>query len=227
MLKEFQDLERDCYDKVSHNIDLLLEKECHFGIRATITPISVHSMTTMVEELSVRYPKLKAIVFDTVLSPDIFKTPQELTQYYNDFSDQYWAAKKFGTKIGIEVACNAVKLSNILRTRACQGKVALTPDGYISSCSRISSPQENLYDTFIYGKINQGKIEIDSHKFFGIMEENNIYTRQECQTCYARWNCGGGCWLFSKSFPKEFEKPFCNFTKESLKKNLYETIKKT
>lgn len=226
VLKEYQDLERGSYDKVSRNIDLLLQKECRFGIRATITPTSVYSMTTMVEELSVRFPKLRAIVFDTVLSTDIFNIPQELDNYYNDFSDQYWLAKELGTKIGIEVACNAVELSSILRTRACRGKVVLTPDGVISSCARVSSPQEDLYDKFIYGKIEQGNIEIDSAKFFGIMEENNIYTRSECQECYARWNCGAGCWLFSESFPKRFEEPFCNFTRKSLKRDLYEIISK-
>ncbi|MBF0651489.1 radical SAM protein [Dysgonomonas sp. GY75] len=226
VLKEFQDLERGSYDSVARNMDLLLRKECPFGIRATITPISVHSMKTMVEELSVRFPKLKAIVFDTVLSADLFNTPQQLGDYYGNFSNEYWSAKELGAEIGIEVACNSVELASILRTRACRGKVVLTPNGDISSCARVSSPQEDLYDEFIYGKIDKDCLVMDNTKFSNIMEENNIYTRRECRECYARWSCGAGCWLFSKSFPKEFEEPFCNFTKDSLKKNLYEIISK-
>lgn len=226
VLKEFQDLERGSYDTVARNIDLLLQKECPFGIRATITPLSVHSMKEMVEELQARFPKLKAIVFDTVLSADIFETPEQLSEYYHNFSTEYWSAKEAGAKIGIEVACNAIELAGILRTRACRGKIVLTPDGAISSCARVSSPQEELYDKFVYGKVEDGNLKIDDIKFSEMMEENNIYTRTECQKCYARWNCGAGCWLFSKSFPKEFEAPFCNFTKSSLKKNLYEIISK-
>jgi radical SAM protein with 4Fe4S-binding SPASM domain len=224
VLKEFQDLERGNYDSVVHGIDMLLEKECPFGIRSTITPQSVHHLKAMVEELSVRFPKLNAIVFDTVLSADIFKTSEQLREYYHSFSKEYYLAKESGAKLGITVACNAMELASILRVRTCQGKIVLTPDGVISSCARVSSPQEKLYNKFIYGIIKDDNLELDNIKLSKILAGNNIYTRKECCRCYARWNCGGGCWLFSESFLKEFEEPFCNFTRNALKRNLYEIL---
>ncbi|MDR2009084.1 MAG: radical SAM protein [Bacteroidales bacterium] len=224
VLQELQDLERGNYHSVASNIDLLLQKDCPFGIRATITPESVPKMGLMVKELATRFPKLGAIVFDTVLSADIFRTPKQLNNYYDQYSFEYWSAKKLGKEIGVKVLCNSMEPTSILRTRTCQGKIVLTPDGAISSCARVSSPQEDLYDKFIYGEIKNRKLEIDEIKFSNIMSENNINNRKECQECYARWNCGGGCWLFSQSFSNEFEEPFCNFTRKALKKNLYEIL---
>jgi radical SAM protein with 4Fe4S-binding SPASM domain len=224
ILKEFQNLERGNYAAVARNIDLLLEKECPFGIRATITPVSVRQMGAMIEELVVRFPKLKSVVFDTVLSADIFKTPQELSGYYRDFSKEYWRAKELGAKLGIEIGCNAVEFAGMLRERTCQGKLVLTPDGAISSCARVSSPKEALYNEFIYGKADYGELIMDEGKLTKVMQQNNIFSREECRNCYARWNCGGGCLLFTLSFPKEFEEPFCNFTRDSLKKTLFEML---
>jgi len=224
VLQEFQDMERGSYDKVARNINLLLEKKCSFGIRATITPQSVSYMKKMVEELEVHFPKLKAIVFDTVLSSDIFKKPVQLQQYYDDFTTNYISAKEYGKRAGILVRCNALEPLLMLRDRTCQGKIVLTPNGFISSCARISSPLEDLYDKFIYGEIHDGTIEFNTKKLEDMMNANNIYSRRECRTCYARWNCGGGCWLFSLSFPDEFEQPFCDFTKQSLKRNVFEML---
>lgn len=224
VLQEFQDLERGNYQSVADNIDLLLQKECPFGIRATITPHAVSAMKKMVQEVATRFPKLNAIVFDTVLSADIFKTPQQLDKYYRDFSDAYWEAKKTGLEIGVDVFSNSMEATNILRNRTCQGKIVLTPDGVISSCARVSSPQENLYNKFIYGKTDNDRLILDDIKLSNIMNDNNIETRKECKNCYARWNCGGGCWLFSQSFEEEFEKPFCDFTRKALKRSLYETL---
>lgn len=178
----------------------------------------------IVRELASRFLKLGAIVFDTVLSSDIFKTPEQLNNYYRNFTNEYHLAKQLGKEIGVKILCNSMELASILRTRACQGKIVLTPYGVISSCARISSPQEKLYNKFIYGEIKDGKMIVDSDKFSAIMAENNIFNRNECRKCYARWNCGGGCWLFTQSFSNEYEEPFCNFTKEALKKNLYEIL---
>lgn len=224
ILKYFQNLERGSYDKVAANIDMMLDMEYSFGIRTTFTPDSVCQMTQMVEELSIRFPRLKQVVFDTVLSNEIFKTPEMLKDYCDNFLKEYFAAKERGKKLNIKVQSIAVETLSLIRDRACKGKIALTPMGSISICARISSPKESLYDKYIYGNVENGVLNLDEEKFCKIIDENNIYSQDFCYNCFAKWNCGGGCRLFHQSFSPEFLKVKCNFTKQALKQELFNLL---
>ena len=225
ILERLQNKERGCYDKVSTNIDMMLEKGFSFGIRTTFTPESVHYMCEMVEELAQRFPKLKKVVYDTVLSPDLFPTPESLENYYDTFVEEYYKAKKLGKEKGIMVESTAVETLSMIRDRTCEGKIVLTPMGTISSCARVSSPQERLYNDYIYGKVEDGKgLVFNYEKFKDIMATNNIYTQPMCANCFAKWNCGGGCRLFHDSFSSDFEDVRCRFVRKGLKRQLFDVL---
>lgn len=224
ILERLQNMERGCYEKVAANIDMMLDKGFSFGIRTTFTPESVNCMCEMVEELSNRFPKLKKVVFDTVLSPDLFPTPESMKAYYDTFVEEYYKAKKMGAEKGISVESIAVETLSMVRDRTCEGKIVLTPMGTISSCARISSPQERLYNDYIYGEVNKNGLVFDSEKFKGIMAHNNIYTQPMCAGCFAKWNCGGGCRLFHDSFGPEFEEVRCEFVRKGLKRQMFDVL---
>lgn len=225
ILERLQNKERGCYDKVSANIDMMLERGFPFGIRTTFTPESVHCMCEMIEELARRFPKLKKVVYDTVLSPDLFPTPESLEKYYDTFVEEYYKAKSLGKEKGIMLESTAVETLSMIRDRTCEGKIVLTPVGTISSCARVSSPRERLYNDYVYGKAEDGKGLVFNHeKFKGIMAANNIYTQPMCANCFAKWNCGGGCRLFHDSFTPDFETVRCRFVRKGLKRQLLEVL---
>lgn len=224
ILKDLQDKERGQYDVVSSNIDMLLQSNIPFGIRTTFTHSSVKRMCEMIMEIHNRYPQIKQMVFDVVLSSDLFKTPLELRKYYQDYLREFYSAKALALSFGINLESIAVETLSMLRERTCEGKIVLTPLGTISACSRISSPLENDYQKFIYGEIKDNTLYMDTEKFRAIVAENNIYTQERCKNCYAKWNCGGGCWLFSCSFDSEFEQVRCDFMREALKVQLFEML---
>lgn len=225
ILEKFQNLERGQYDKVARNIDLLLDNHANFGIRATLTAESAAAMPQMVQELHERFPRLKAVTFDTVLSADLFQTPDELKNYHEIFFANLQAAKEMGKKYGIKIGDPYYLLLSFQRERTCLGKLVLTPEGKFSTCSRISAPQEKLFNNFIYGEIDPGgEIQLNQEKFSKIMSENTI-SQPDCCNCFARWNCGGGCRLFALSFvKKEFLTVFCDFQKMALKRMLLDKI---
>lgn len=224
ILEHLQNKERGCYDKVAANIDMMLEKGFPFGIRTTFTPESVSCMCEMVDELSHRFPKLRKVVFDTVLSPNLFPTPESLKEYYDTFVEEYYKAKNLGLKKGILIESIAVETLSMVRDRTCEGKIVLTPMGTISSCARVSSPLEKLYDDYIYGKVEEGELVFDYEKFKSIMNHNNIYTQPMCNNCFAKWNCGGGCRLFHDSFNSNFEEIRCNFVRKGLKRQIFDVL---
>lgn len=224
ILEDLQNKERGSYDKVSKNIDMLNRLEVPFGIRTTFTPESVTRMSEMVEELHNRYPYLRKVVYDTVLAPALFPTPQDLEAYYENFIKGFYAAKTLGAKYDILVQSIAVEMLQMVRDRTCQGKIVLTPSGSISSCARVSSPKETLYNEHIYGEIKDGKLFMDEHRFSNIMSECNIYSQEICHNCYAKWNCGGGCRLFNQSFSEPFQQVRCNFVRKAVKKQALITL---
>lgn len=220
ILRDLQDAERGSYDKVAANIDMMLRRGFPFGIRTTFTPQSVGRMTEMIEEVHSRFPLLRKMVFDVVLAPSLFDNPDELRRYYDTFLTEYYKAKRLAKTYGITLESVAVETLAMVRDRTCEGKIVLTPAGTISSCARVSSPRETRYESYIYGRVADGKLTFDTDAFRRILDSHNIYTQPECADCFARWNCGGGCRLFHDSFAEEFETVRCDFVKKALRLEL-------
>lgn len=224
IIEELQNKERGNYEKVASNIDMLSDMNVPFGVRTTFTMEAVSAMNTMIETVASRFPKLKHVVFDVVLSPALFATPTELDGYYNAFLENFYHAKELAALHGILLESNAVETQTLLRDRTCEGKIVVTPSGTITNCSRVSSPSETLYGEYVYGRIKDGQVEFDENEFRRQMSEHNIYTSPECKDCFAKWNCGGGCRLFHHSFGSDFVPVRCNFVRKALKEELWHTL---
>ncbi|MBO4631186.1 MAG: radical SAM protein [Lentisphaeria bacterium] len=217
ILERFQNAERGQYAAVASNLDELLRRNADFGVRATLTRNSAPAMPEMIEEIHTRFPRLTSVVFDTVLAPALFPAPDDLSDYYEKFFDYLVKAQALGDKYGINVGGPFSQLLGFQRERTCLGKIVLTPEGFFSMCSRVSSHKEKLFDDFIYGKIDtDSNLVIDDYKFNRLMNENTIEANPECKNCFARWNCGGGCRLFSLTFPPAFFPVFCEFQRKGL-----------
>lgn len=224
ILPDLQNKERGSYERVTTNIDMMLERGFPFGIRTTFTPESVGRMCEMIETVHSRFPKLRKVVFDVVLAPSLFESPRSLEEYYDTFLCEYYKAKKLASDCGISLESVAVETLSMVRDRTCEGKIVLTPSGTISSCARISSPQESHYKDYIYGEIKGDAAAFDNDKFQEILNTHNIYTQPECTDCFAKWNCGGGCRLFHDSFDEQFEKVRCDFARKALRLELVKVL---
>lgn len=226
ILEQYQNAERGQYDVVAKNLDRLIESDVRFAVRATLTADSAPAMPRMIEEIHTRFPGLKAVVFDTVLSAELFRTPEELKKYYDVFFDSFLEAEKLGEKYHVSVSGPFTNLLAFHRERTCFGKIVLTPEGRLSICARVSSPKEELFPCFTYGEITEdGRISVDREKFDRLMHENTIESAPECRDCFARWNCGGGCRLFTMSFPDESRRVFCDFQRKCVKYQVLEHIR--
>lgn len=224
ILPDLQNKERGSYEKVAANIDMMLDRGFPFGIRTTFTPESVSRMCEMIEEVHQRFPKLHKVVFDVVLAPSLFETPERLKEYYSTFLAEYYKAKALANNYGIALESVAVETLSMVRDRTCEGKIVLTPSGTISSCARVSSPLEKQYRNYIYGEVKNGRITFNNEQFKAILDTHNIYTQPECADCFAKWNCGGGCRLFHDSFDERFKKVRCDFVKQALRLELINVL---
>ncbi len=91
----------------------------------------------------------------------------------------------------------------IKRMRGCGAGceyVAVTPDGEIYPCHQFVGKEE-----YRMGSVLTGEFDMEiADRFAGL----NIYTREDCQTCWARFYCSGGCSAANLNANGDMRKPY-------------------
>lgn len=109
--------------------------------------------------------------------------------------------------------------------RYCTGEFCLTPEGTITVCHQISSPNEKNYGDFIYAAVNdEGILDVDQAKFKSLVSRDTIYTNPKCKDCFIKWNCGGGCMMQNSQYSPEILDVICEFTRRFSKTLLFERL---
>ena len=102
----------------------------------------------------------------------------------------------------------------IKRMRGCGAGceyVAVTPDGELYPCHQFVGKEEYRMGSVLTGDFDQ---EI-ADRFAGL----NIYTREDCQSCWARFYCSGGCSAANLNANGDMRKPYrlgCDMQKKRL-----------
>lgn len=182
------------------------------GIRSTITTLNVKLMQKMVYFVSQNYPQIKLLNFEPVSSDTNTKS------FYDDYIENFFISKKLATECGI-ILYNSLSIScNTLKERFCQREFCVTPTGSITTCHRISSSKEPLYDSFTIGYVSDTNVNIDEKKVNTILSLKQPLNK--CKTCFAKYHCAGGCVSERMQLTKEQKEIKCIFTKEIILKLL-------
>ena len=224
ILPEIQNIQRKyanpklkSFDVVNSTIQQLIVNEIPYSFRSTITKRNVGLMKDMVIFVSENYKNIKRLHFEQVT--DIQDND---TKFYDDFIINFFEARKIGKEKGIEVYNSISNSVNSLRTRFCRGEFCVVPTGDIVSCHRVSSDKESSFDSFNFGHIDE-QICIDNAKIEKVLNVAKS-KKQECNTCFAKWHCAGGCILEQFVHSKEQQSHKCNFTKKIIVKILEEQL---
>lgn len=213
ILEEVQNVQRKNYEKVCRTLDLLLENDIIPTINSVITPLNVARQSEMVEQIHSRFPKLRRLSFDYVVDAALYKQRDRLRAFYNQYIEHFFQAEVVGKQVDITVS--SIKRHNLeqIKTRSCAGGFDLTPQGKFSMCFFVSSPNEALYEDFVYGKVDNGKLVFDPQKFKTLIEFSSN-DRAKCRHCFIRWHCGGGCFYHIKSYSEEMLDVMCEFQRK-------------
>ena len=224
ILEEIQNLQRGQYSTVDKNIRILIDAGVHVRIRSTITKESVHLQKKMVETVIERYPEIENIILEEVTDEKHFNTPANLSEFYNDFLNNFNDAFELGKKNNKEVECSTFRNNEILIDRFCPGVLCLTPEGTYSSCSRISSPNDTGYEESIYGRIEKDNVLIDQDKLTNLINDHNVYSNSKCFECYTKWHCGGGCYAHKHIYSEQTIDAICNYKRKFTKLRLLKDL---
>lgn len=169
-------------------------------------------MQEMVHFVSQNYSQIKLLNFEPVTSSTNTKS------FYDDYIENFFISKKVAAECGI-VVYNSISIScNTLKERFCQREFCITPTGAITTCHRVSSSKEPLYENFTIGYVSNTNVYIDENRIKTILSLKQPLN--QCETCFAKYHCAGGCVSERMQLSKEQKELKCNFTKDIVLKLL-------
>lgn len=228
ILEAIQNKQRGQYKHVVEGIDKLSQGQNPPMVRSMITPDNVELMPEMIEELHRRFPRVQTALFDPITSNATFHDVEITRAFYDRYYDSFLQARKKAYKYGINLMCAPLRNLDMVVERYCTGEFCLTPEGTITICHQISSPNEVNYKDCIYAHVDSSnRIVIDNDKFHQLISKNTVYTNPKCEECFIKWNCGGGCMMQNSQYSSEILDVICDFTRRFSKTLLLERLKET
>lgn len=224
ILEQFQNSQRSNYEAVRRTIDILLNNKIFPVIKPIITKESIDYIPEMVEELALRFPRIREMKIQPVDSADYFSDSAEMRKYYNKLLQLLFVAQKTGRKYDINVFTVMSKFGTQLKDHYCGGEFSLTPGGQISICHRFSSENENHFDELNIGSVlNNHTVDINEKKFTSIMFQNSILNPR-CENCFIKFHCSGGCIAQSTIYSEEMFEEICRFNRAIVKHELQKSV---
>lgn len=226
ILEDIQNKQRGQYVNVCQGLDKLATCTTPAMVRAMITPENVSLMPMMIEELHSRFPHIKSALFDPITSSGTFCEVEATKQFYDIYFTKFIEARELAASYGIDLGNAPLRNLNMVVERFCTGEFCLTPEGTITVCHQISSPNEANYNDYIYARIDDdNNLRVDEKKFKKLISDNTIYTNPKCSDCFVKWNCGGGCMMQNNQYTPEILDVICDFTRRFSKTLLIERLK--
>ncbi len=198
VLPDVQDAQRGQWAKVDENIKRLLAEHIGCNIRSTITDLNLNRIAEMVQFCCDNYNGIDGLVVEPVADKEKFTTREQLRDYFTQYRNAFRQAELLAKKNNFSFGTSVFESIKQIRERFCYNLLCITPYNTLTLCPNVSSPEEKDYEKLVFGSIEYDKetkkchAEIDTERFEQLTH-NNIHTLEECRSCWARWNCGGGC----------------------------------
>ncbi|MBS4534239.1 thioether cross-link-forming SCIFF peptide maturase [Clostridium sp. D2Q-14] len=93
--------------------------------------------------------------------------------------------------------------------------LAITPEGYIYPCHQFVGNEK-----FKLGSLDTG---IRNNEIVDKFKEANVYNKEDCKDCWARFYCSGGCHANAYNFNKDIKKPYkigCEMEKKRIESSI-------
>ncbi len=215
VLPDVQNSQRGCFDKVSENLVRYSEAGIRVRIRSTITRLNVSRMEEMVRFCQQHYPLVKSLACEAVVDPALLTSSQEADDFFSAYFDSFVRAREIARQTGLDCVSSGSKSLFLIRNRFCGGIYCLTPFGTLSPCPFVSSPREKDYNALVFGKIEHGRVEMDDERYKRLI--GSFEGAEECRSCFARWNCGGGCPNQRRTYSRSIFSSICRHMRDMVK----------
>ena len=133
---------------------------------------------------------------------------EQVCAEYDKLTEEYVKRYKEGNKFNffhfmVDLDQGPCAIKRLSGCGAGHEYLAITPEGDIYPCHH-----------FKMGNVFEGKIDEEIKNTF---EKSNIYTKEKCKNCFAKFYCSGGCSANAYNFNGDINKPYelaCEFEKK-------------
>jgi uncharacterized protein len=139
--------------------------------------------------------------------PEVFEQYEKLAEeYIKRWKDGNWF-NFFHFMIDLDQGPCAIK--RLSGCGAGHEYLAVAADGDLYPCHQFVGNKD-----FLMGNVHEGELNKELSKYF---EKSNIYTKEKCRSCFAKFYCSGGCSANAFNFNGDIDKPYelaCEFEKK-------------
>ena len=183
------------FDRVIRTINLLNELGFKYSVRSTISSLSIDQMTSIVD-FFIKELNVSRIHFEPLFACGRCRTNADLIPDPKVFAANFKKCLDIVQFSNAELFCSAVRLDTLTQSfcGASGENFYITPDGFVTSCTEVSSMDEPLANIFFIGKFDH---ELKKFVFWNermkFLSSRTVSRMTNCQHCVAKWHCAGGC----------------------------------
>jgi uncharacterized protein len=184
---------RPSFDIVHDTLKYFDIHDFNYAVRTTVTAETINELERSVsffcENYKVRKIKIEPVFIQGRAPLNNVNSPQA-----KDFIKYFTSSQKIAKRYNKELLYSGARfdtLSNYF-CLAAGNSFCVTPDGYITSCYEVLDKSNPVSDTFFYGRINNGKIQIDQAKL-NKLASIRVNSIERCNNCFAKFHCAGDC----------------------------------
>ena len=191
----------------------------HTLIRSTITDANVKCQLRMLQHAKSFMPWITRYSFEPVTDASFLCNGKIARSFLSDFAYEYEKAKNYSINVNFKLSTSFESHCERFVDHACSGQFGLTPFCSLTSCGCVTSPNEPYYASTVL-KAEPDNIE----NFFKSEYQCKASTRKQCDDCYARYSCAGGCFVQNNLYNDEVKQEICESEKSFLRNFLIKKI---
>ncbi len=201
---------KGCYDVILPKFIKTAESrnQDNYYVRGTFTANNLDFAQDVIHLADLGFKQIS--VEPVVESPDkpYAIADEHLEQVYAEYerlANEYVKRRKEGEPFNffhfmLDIEASPCAIKRLSGCGAGHEYVAITPNGDIYPCHQLAEDENykmgNVFDGELDGKLKN------------MFESNNIYTKPECEKCWAKFYCSGGCPANALKFNGDITKPY-------------------
>ncbi len=186
---------KDSFEIVNRTLQRMDERNFRYGIRATVTPDSLHRLSDSVSFMLRQY-KTRSIQVEPVFIVGRALTGSADEINPDEFIEQIRKSARIAKRYNINLKYSGARFHS-LTNQFCMvsnDSLSITSDGLVTSCFEVAESSDTRSGLFCYGNVNieSNTIDVDINKV-AKLHTLTVEHKPHCNNCFCKWHCAGDC----------------------------------
>ena len=183
------------FDIIAAALRRMDEAKFNYGLRVTVTRFGLEKMVESVEfmcqNFGARLIQLEPVFPSGRAQANDLQSPDP-----HEFIRKFRLAREVAAAHGRELKYSGARFG-MVTNKFCgvsDDLLALTPEGFLSSCYEVGESKDPRASTFFYGKLNPDTRDLDVDKRkLRQLRTLTVENKSSCDDCFCKYSCGGEC----------------------------------